>query len=99
METARKYQDKIDWSGNDRATCNAVNLAIFMIVDVGINLKSSVRAGAKKYNITQSYVEKIVREIFPKDYFSARCTAFSPVYRKSPADRVNHKHMQSICAR
>ena len=70
--TSDEVKTRIDWQDNDRDQCLAACLAVWLIVDKDLTLSRAVKIAADKHDCKQAPVNRILKDIFPNDYFLKR---------------------------
>ena len=69
------YQELIKWKENPKEVCEAVLMAIWLIVDHNRPLSHAVTNSCKKHGAKKTPVTKMIRSILPANYLRKKAAA------------------------
>ena len=107
--TARECQNELPKQNLPLDLYQAVNLAVWMIVDKGFAMKRAIKISAKKYAVTQVKTEEVIRLVIPFEFFEERSLGYTRkhvtpnqnnnAYRSAMITRnADKRHMRAIAA-
>ena len=64
------FQEKIEWKKNPKDVCDAVLMALWLIVDNDKPMTEAVKIGCRKHSAKKSPVSKMINSILPKSIHS-----------------------------
>ena len=67
-----KYNNRIP-NDVDKNVYDACKRIIWYIIERDWGIVASIRRASKVYNVPQDNLKKLIRDIFPKDYFINAC--------------------------
>jgi polyhydroxyalkanoate synthesis regulator phasin len=62
------FQEKIEWKKNPKDVCEAVLMALWLIVDNDKPMTEAVKIGCRKHGAKKTPVNKMISSILPKGY-------------------------------